>query len=296
MNTCTYTYALSKLHIYILYQSNNIFLFKGNVITGPNIFHLIFTYLIIIFSVLPVYVIIYSHTDDTLLFSLETFALLVFFILVLFFMTITAFCDPGIIPKKSYVDLSLPAGKAAFTTVKINGTIIKNYWCVHCNHFKEPRSKHCYACNNCVTKFDHHCVWLGNCVGSRNYRSFFFFIFNLSILSTIICFIFIGMFISLCFKEYHNVTIESAFSIALEYPHIFLYIIYTLVLSLILINLFLYHFKIILRNKTTYEDIQGLYENLNPFDEGKFQNLRNFLFAPVNKQQVNWTEIIKITL
>ncbi|SBT48312.1 palmitoyltransferase, putative [Plasmodium ovale wallikeri] len=139
------------------------------------------------------------------------------------------------IPKKNYVDLSLPKGRTAFTTVKINGTIVKGYWCVHCNHFKEPRSKHCYVCNNCVTRFDHHCVCS-------------------------------------------------------------LYIIYTIPASLLLINLFFYHLKMILSNRTTYEDIQGMYAQDNPFDEGKFSNLKKFLLTPVNKRQVEWTEIVKVTL
>ncbi|SBO21003.1 palmitoyltransferase, putative [Plasmodium knowlesi strain H] len=317
------------LPLYKVYESNNIFLCDGNVITGPNILHLIFTYTIIIITVLPIYIIVYSHVETILLLSLAILSITVFFILVLFFLTTTAFCDPGIIPKKSYVDLALPRGRTAFTTVKINGTIIKSFWCgrfsssffinsivypficplvphrftpislphpaVYCNHFKEPRSKHCYVCNNCVTKFDHHCVWLGNCIGTRNYRRFIFFILNLSILSTIICFTFIGIFICLCMKEYQNITLGSIFYITFEYPHIALYIIYTIPSSLLLINLFFYHLKMILSNRTTYEDIQGLYEDDNPFDEGKFINLKKFLLTPVIKKQVEWTETVKIT-
>ncbi|SCP03327.1 palmitoyltransferase DHHC8, putative [Plasmodium malariae] len=284
------------LPLYKVYESNNVFLCQGKVITGPNIRHLIFTYTVIIITVFPIYIIIHSHIESLLQLSLAILALTTFFLLVLFFLTTTAFCDPGIIPKKSYVDLSLPKGRTAFTTVKINGTVIKNYWCVHCNHFKEPRSKHCYVCNNCVTRFDHHCVWLGNCVGTRNYRTFVFFILNLSILSMIICFIFIGTFISLSIKEYQSLTLGSIFYIMFEYPHIALYIIYTVPSSLLLINLFIYHLKMILSNKTTYEDIQGLYVQHNPFNEGKLLNLKKFLFTPVNKGHIKWTEIVRVTV
>ncbi|SBS88197.1 palmitoyltransferase, putative (DHHC8) [Plasmodium ovale curtisi] len=72
---------------------------------------------------------IYSHIESSILLYLVALALTIFFLLVIFFLTTTAFCDPGIIPKKNYVDLSLPKGRTAFTTVKINGTIVKGYWC-----------------------------------------------------------------------------------------------------------------------------------------------------------------------
>ncbi|SPJ11937.1 palmitoyltransferase, putative [Plasmodium sp. DRC-Itaito] len=281
------------LPLYKVYESNNIFFCKGNIITGPNIFFLLFTYIIIIISVLPIYIITYFQIDSSFCLTVALVSLTIFFILVLFFLTTTAFCDPGIIPKRNYVDLSLPKGRTAFTTVKINGTIIKQYWCVNCNHFKEPRSKHCYTCNNCVTKFDHHCVWIGNCVGNRNYRRFFFFILNLSILSTIICFIFIGIFIQLCIKENGSLSFQPILYTIGEYPHIILYIIYAFPSSLLLINLFVYHLQMVLQNKTTYEDIQGLYSGNNPFDEGKFINLKKFLFTPVDKMQVEWKDIVK---
>ncbi|CRH02464.1 palmitoyltransferase, putative [Plasmodium relictum] len=282
------------LPLYKVYESNNIFFCYGNIITGPNIFFLIFTYLIIIITILPIYLIIYSQIESSILCFFSIFILTIFFILVLYFLTITAFCDPGIIPKKNYVDLSIPKGRTAFTTTNINGTIIKQYWCVHCNHFKEPRCKHCYICNNCVTKFDHHCVWIGNCVGNRNYRRFVFFILNLSILSTIICFIFIGFFIRLCIKEYDSINFESMYYITKEHLHIALYIIYTLPASILLINLFCYHLKMILCNKTTYEDIQGLYSNNNPFDEGKVK--KNVYLPNISIWQVNWKEIVKVSV
>ncbi|SBT47809.1 palmitoyltransferase, putative [Plasmodium ovale wallikeri] len=60
-----------------------------------------------------------------------------------------------------------------------------------------------------------------------------------------------------------------------------LYIIYTIPASLLLINLFFYHLKMILSNRTTYEDIQGMYAQDNPFDEGKIETC---LSAPVHER------------
>ncbi|SOV25518.1 palmitoyltransferase,putative [Plasmodium sp. DRC-Itaito] len=256
---------------------------------------------------------IYFQIDSSFCLTVALVSLTIFFILVLFFLTTTAFCDPGIIPKRNYVDLSLPKGRTAFTTAKINGTIIKQYWCVNCNHFKEPRSKHCYTCNNCVSKFDHHCVWIGNCVGNRNYRRFFFFHFKFidtfnnnmfyirwtfyrNIIKTDLYTYNYRLNKQLCIKENGSLSFQPILYTIGEYPHITLYIIYTFPSSLLLINLFVYHLQMVLQNKTTYEDIQGLYSGDNPFDEGKFINLKKFLFTPVDKIKVEWKEIVKVSV
>ncbi|EEB06072.2 hypothetical protein SJAG_01112 [Schizosaccharomyces japonicus yFS275] len=54
-------------------------------------------------------------------------------------------------------------------------------FCVSCNTTKFPRTHHCRICNVCVEVFDHHCPWSNSCIGKRNHRTFFLFIFSLSI-------------------------------------------------------------------------------------------------------------------
>lgn len=282
--------------LYKVYQSNNIFFFNGSVITGPNIYFLIFTYVVIIFTVAPVYPILYIQLENSVVLSIALVCLTLFFCFVLYFLTVTAFCDPGIIPKKNSVDLDVENGRVAFMVANVNGAIIKCYWCDNCKHFREPRSKHCHYCNNCVDKFDHHCVWIGNCVGSRNYRTFFFFLLNLAILSITILIIFLSLFLGRCLHEFDCINFESICYVCIHYPHIFLYLLYTLPGSLLLLNLFIYHVKLTLHNRTTYEDVQKLYADRNPFDEGKLTNVKKFLFTPTSKGLVNWKEIVRVTV
>ncbi|KAG5182748.1 DHHC palmitoyltransferase-domain-containing protein [Tribonema minus] len=84
--------------------------------------------------------------------------------------------DPGIMPRSRALRLaSAPAG----TDVGVHGY----KYCETCNHYRPPRSKHCATCDNCVLGFDHHCPWLGTCVGARNFRTFFFFVTAVTLLT-----------------------------------------------------------------------------------------------------------------
>lgn len=49
--------------------------------------------------------------------------------------------------------------------------------CTYCRAFVPDSSKHCGFCDKCVENFDHHCRWLNTCISSKNYKSFFMFVF-----------------------------------------------------------------------------------------------------------------------
>jgi len=126
--------------------------------------------------------------------------------LTLFF--ITAFSDPGIVPRGPAIpDDDNPFAREQKTplTKKVifRGTEVDRKWCDTCNIYRPLRSSHCSICNNCVERFDHHCPWLGNCVGRRNYRYFLLFVYTLSVDCLFIIALCIS-YIILRANEYHG--------------------------------------------------------------------------------------------
>jgi len=78
----------------------------------------------------------------------------------------TALSDPGIIFDK------LPSDDVE------SANLID---CNHCNCKRPSTASHCYMCNLCVEDLDHHCPWTGKCIGKKTIKSFFMFLWALSI-------------------------------------------------------------------------------------------------------------------
>ncbi|KAL1693316.1 DHHC palmitoyltransferase-domain-containing protein [Schizophyllum commune] len=96
-------------------------------------------------------------------------------------MMVTAFTDPGILPRNLDLDPPYPATSPSDGGVrapmprdlKVRNDIVRVKYCPTCKTYRPPRSSHCKMCDNCVDGCDHHCQWVNNCVGRRNYTSFF---------------------------------------------------------------------------------------------------------------------------
>ncbi|XP_070073433.1 putative ZDHHC-type palmitoyltransferase 4 isoform X2 [Drosophila takahashii] len=54
-------------------------------------------------------------------------------------------------------------------------------YCEVCEKLMPPRSWHCALCKCCMLKRDHHCAFTANCIGHNNHRYFFWFIFYLTL-------------------------------------------------------------------------------------------------------------------
>ena len=122
---------------------------------------------------------------------------------------------------------------------------------------RPPRASHCSACNSCFLRPDHHCPWLGTCIAQRNYRHFFTFIahsFALAVYD-----------LSLSITHIAEVSLYDSRG-ALWFSCVTL--VFSLFGIIFLGNLTLMHARLIWKNVTTKENLNGRYterSDVNPF-------------------------------
>ncbi|KAK1274487.1 putative S-acyltransferase [Acorus gramineus] len=104
-------------------------------------------------------------------------------------------------------------------------------FCSLCNTEVDMHSKHCRACDKCVYGFDHHCRWMNNCVARKNYITFF----TLMIVSLV--------WVCLTLAVSSLQAISTAFSLMASVP---------------LAELFLFHMLLIRKGMTTYEYVLAM--------------------------------------
>ncbi|KAF5315930.1 hypothetical protein D9611_005011 [Ephemerocybe angulata] len=96
-------------------------------------------------------------------------------------MFMTAFSDPGVLPRGLDLNPPFPANSPSDgglrapmpRDLKVREDVVRVKYCPTCKTYRPPRASHCKMCDNCVDGCDHHCQWVNNCVGSRNYTTFF---------------------------------------------------------------------------------------------------------------------------
>jgi len=214
-------------------------------------------------------------------------------IMSLFLLQVTAFSDPGIVPRqkayqeqydartKSYRHRQPPRHYDLF----LRGHPFKLKYCITCNIYRPPRCTHCSVCENCVERFDHHCPWIGNCIGKRNYWLFFSFVSATGLLNAIVLATSLVQLLLLCFeiKEKHVLGGGDAFVKAIaKAPMAAALTIYGTALVWFTVGLCMYHSYLICTNQTTYEQIKGAYHaGDNPFHRGIIGNFRDILFSRV---------------
>ena len=135
-------------------------------------------------------------------------------------------------------------------------------YCGHCEVRVEETSRHCTKCNKCVVGLDHHCKWLNTCIGNKNYKPFIF----------LVGFCFLHVMIQLLNSIYfltETLTKQDKAESKLEDKHFLkvtmtdfqvalaVNIFLSVLLLMVLGELFVFHIILIYKNITTYDFIMA---------------------------------------
>lgn len=154
---------------------------------------------------------------------------IVFFLLAIYTLLVTALADPGFLPRlktlraladdapmlfleqrekvtainRIYMeafsqdaDLSIPEEYVLHVHAQPPATGKRIYVCETCEMFRPSKdTSHCRTCDKCVIGMDHHCGFLGTCIGVRNKNHFLAFLVSfvlLSLVGLLVCVVNIG--------------------------------------------------------------------------------------------------------
>ncbi|GBE61653.1 DHHC zinc finger domain-containing protein [Babesia ovata] len=160
--------------------------------------------------------------------------------------------------------------------VAIAGKFLRIKYCHTCNIYRPPRSVHCSVCDVCVHRFDHHCKWLRNCIGGNNYRVFYGFI-------TLTC---IENILFATFSVIRMVMVSRGDWDTASIVHSAILLTYMLLCGWFIVGLMVYHTYLICINKTTNEQLKGLYTEYNPWNRGIMRNLTETMFGRSKAQML----------
>ena len=208
-----------------------------------------------------------------------------------FLLFLSGTIDSGTMLKSHPNDIKDKNGNNKLKSIRIRqlGYVKKYKICKTCFLIKPLRSSHCNTCNNCVLRFDHHCPWIGTCVGMRNYPYFFLFICFLNMLQLFTISVCISHIVlnvkGVPKKERASKIGESIISL-----YIIIYIFITMIFTF---KLLFFHIQIVLRNKTTKEELKHYFENPfgNPFKRNFSYNFINTIFP--KKAKMSLIDILK---
>ena len=203
---------------------------------------------------------------------------------------VTAFRDPGILPRgvdpdpereprqaQGVFDIEAPIAPPKDLWLPVERfehggapelglhTSVRSKWCATCKMYRPPRASHCRACDDCMDTIDHHCVFLNTCIARRNYAPF------IALLSQILAMQIIGIIGCAMHLYYlsdprnpgqagptaHKNPSKPAFVRALQAaPQAAVFFWLACVSSIPVLCLWTYHLWLLAQNHTTVEQIR----------------------------------------
>eukprot|EP00347_Sterkiella_histriomuscorum_P002854 403366540 len=225
----------------------------------------------------------YADKESEVFFPLLS-VMIFFWILTNINFAMTAYSNPGILPRLSLqmrtlanIEESRKKGAMALVVGQGGRYVTRIKYCHTCYIYRPERTFHCNFCGNCVHRFDHHCKWLGTCIGGLNYRTFLFFLISLSLLQWVCIAYSITHFMLLVQTLLTHEDVDESFQIASKrFPASIIAVAICLVIASFVTHLFLYHLKIICKSYSTYEEKKKIFKKslFNPYNQSFCSNLR----------------------
>ena len=272
------------------------FSLKGNMLLGPCSFRP--TLLSFCAITIPIFLFLIFNSDflSKKISSFIPIFIFLLYLIIIYLLITVSFSDPGILLRYTLKNNIIEDKKDR--RIFQLGYIHKYKFCSTCMIMRPLRSTHCGDCNNCVEKFDHHCPWIGSCVGKRNYKYFFGFLLSLNILLALIIIFCLYVIIKRVSELSNNNSINKknnliAYSLADVVMSLYL-IIFEGISMIFVAGLLVYHYKLIVRNISTKEEIKSFYENPqgNPNSRNdRYINMKRSLF-PI-KQKLSLFGVFK---
>ena len=215
-------------------------------------------------------------------------------LIVLLFLILSSFRDPGILRRHYYNGFYRFERKS--TKIFQLGYINNYKYCGTCSIMRPIRSSHCFDCNNCVERCDHHCPWIGNCVGKRNYIYFYLFVFSFTFMLLYLIAFCVAHIFKYCYDKIQE---NDEKQNTKKRDHIVAYSLCDVIISLYLIfycivclsftiGLFIYHTYLILNNTTTKEVLKKIWNNKfgNPYKRDLNYNLYNSILPEIKRYSI----------
>mmetsp|Transcript_1699 Transcript_1699/g.2678 ORF Transcript_1699/g.2678 Transcript_1699/m.2678 type:complete len:389 (+) Transcript_1699:140-1306(+) len=226
---------------YELWEGKNKFLCNGRIMMGVHNKHLLLSLTLLILTYGVFLGVIVPMLHMPILFYAGLFLCTGNIV----FLLLTAFTEPGIIPRRPPSKLLESMTEDARAKVQ---------YCHTCRIVRPPRAKHCRYCDNCVEVFDHHCPWTGTCIGVRNYGYFCVFITLTVLSSAFACAV--SAYLIVLWAEgisHENVVMTYLRDTVAPLICVFTFLVFVLVGSLLAFHIFL-----IGRAQTTNEFLRGV--------------------------------------